>query len=39
MRLQFVKGKQKEMINFLKENYSWSELSKLLSVSEGCLRS
>ncbi|MEX0920511.1 MAG: LAGLIDADG family homing endonuclease [Candidatus Pacearchaeota archaeon] len=38
MRLKFVKGKQREMISLLKKDYSWSQLSKLLGVSEGYLR-
>jgi len=38
MRLKLVQGKQKEIINSLKESRSWRELSKLLEVSEGYLR-
>ena len=38
MRIRLKKGKQKELINLLKETRSWRELSKKLSISEGYLR-
>ena len=38
MRIKLIAGKQKEIIDSLKGNYSWMELSKLLDVSEGYLR-
>ena len=38
MMLRFDEGKQKEIIESIKENHSWKELSRLLMVSEGYLR-
>lgn len=38
MRIKLKSGKQKELINKLKENGTWKELSKELNLSEGYLR-
>jgi len=38
MRIKLIEGKQREIINSLKKDHSWLELSKLLNVSEGYLR-
>jgi len=38
MRLKFSKGKQKEIIDSLKKDSSWRQLSNLLGLSEGYLR-
>lgn len=38
MMLRFDEGKQKEIIESIKEDYSWVELSNLLEISEGYLR-
>lgn len=38
MRIKLKKGKQNELIIFLKKNYSWKKLSNILNISEGYLR-
>ena len=38
MRIRLKKGKQRKLINSAKENFSWEELAKLLSISKDYLR-
>lgn len=38
MRIKLKKGKQKKLINLLKRDYTWKELSKNFKISEGYLR-
>lgn len=38
MRLKFVKGKQREIIDLLRKNFTWDELSDKLGISKGHLK-